>query len=54
MADAIRVIDAPALMLCGDSSGDRGTGELPARLAHEFGAAQALGLVTTRCEERII
>ena len=45
MANAIRVIDAPALVLCGDRSSDRGTGDLAALLAHEFGAAQALGLL---------
>jgi len=36
----------PALVLCGDRSADRGTGALPAFLAHELGASQALGLVT--------
>ena len=36
----------PALVLCGDRSVDRGTGALPAFVAHELGAAQALGLVT--------
>ena len=35
----------PDLVLCGDRSVDRGTGALPAYLAHELGAAQALGLV---------
>jgi len=35
----------PALVLAGDRSADRGTGALPAYLAHELGAAQALGLV---------
>src|SRR5690606_24030261 len=35
----------PALVLTGDRSADRGTGALPAYLAHELGAAQALGLV---------
>jgi electron transfer flavoprotein beta subunit len=33
------------LVLCGDRSADRGTGAVPAFLAHELGAAQALGLV---------
>jgi electron transfer flavoprotein beta subunit len=33
------------LVLCGDRSADRGTGALPAFLAHELGVAQALGLV---------
>ncbi|HEY6277406.1 MAG TPA: mycofactocin-associated electron transfer flavoprotein beta subunit, partial [Streptosporangiaceae bacterium] len=36
----------PALVLCGDRSAGRGTGALPAFLAHELGAAQALGLVS--------
>jgi electron transfer flavoprotein beta subunit len=36
----------PALVLCGDRSADRGTGALPAFLAHELGAAQAPGLVS--------
>jgi electron transfer flavoprotein beta subunit len=35
----------PALVLCGDRSADRGTGALPAFLAHELGASPALGLV---------
>jgi electron transfer flavoprotein beta subunit len=35
----------PTLVLCGDRSADRGTGALPAFLAHQLGAAQALGLV---------
>jgi electron transfer flavoprotein beta subunit len=34
------------LVLCGDRSADRGTGALPAFLAHELGVAQALGLVS--------
>lgn len=38
--------DRPALVLCGDRSAGRGTGALPAFLAHELGAAQALGLVS--------
>jgi electron transfer flavoprotein beta subunit len=36
----------PGLVLCGDRSAGRGTGALPAFLAHELGAAQALGLVS--------
>ena len=36
----------PALVLCGDRSADRGTGALPAFLAGELGAVQALGLVS--------
>jgi electron transfer flavoprotein beta subunit len=42
--------DKPALVLCGDRSADRGTGALPAFLAHELGASQALGLVTLETE----
>ena len=45
LAGAVRQ-QRPALVLCGDRSGDRGTGALPAFLAHELGAAQALGLVS--------
>jgi electron transfer flavoprotein beta subunit len=40
----------PELVLCGDRSADRGTGALPAFLAHELGAAQALGLVALDIE----
>jgi len=36
----------PELVVCGDQSIDRGTGALPAFVAHELGAAQALGLVS--------
>jgi len=35
----------PAVVMCGDRSSDRGTGALPAFLAHRLGAVQALGLV---------
>ena len=45
LAAAVRPM-GPALVVCGDRSGDRGTGALPAFLAHELGAAQALGLVS--------
>ena len=41
---------APSLVLCGDRSADRGTGALPAFLAHELGAAQALGLVSLEAD----
>ncbi len=47
---AIRTVGEPALVLCGDRSPDRGTGALPALLAHELGAAQALGLVDLRAD----
>lgn len=43
---AIAPFGQPSLVLCGDRSVDRGTGALPAFLAHELGAAQALGLVS--------
>ncbi len=36
---------APAVVVCGDRSSDRGTGALPAYVAAELAAAQALGLV---------
>lgn len=42
---ALAAYGRPALVMCGDRSADRGTGALPAFLAHELGAAQALGLV---------
>jgi electron transfer flavoprotein beta subunit len=42
---AVRGFGSPDLVLCGDRSVDRGTGALPAYLAHELGCAQALGLV---------
>ncbi len=48
LAAAIRIAAGaagPALVLTGDRSADRGTGALPAYLARELGAAQALGLV---------
>jgi electron transfer flavoprotein beta subunit len=41
----------PELVICGDRTPDRGTGALPAFLAHELGAAQALGLVSLGTEE---
>jgi electron transfer flavoprotein beta subunit len=43
---AIRTVGEPDLVLCGDRSADRGTGATPAYVAHELGAAQALGLVS--------
>ena len=46
LAAAIRTVGSPTLVLCGDRSCDRGTGALPAFLAHELDAAQALGLVS--------
>ena len=50
LATAIRRVGPPALVLCGDRSSDRGTGALPAFLAHELEAAQALGLVSLEPE----
>ena len=45
LVDAMTPFGHPSVVLCGDRSIDRGTGALPAYLAHELGAAQALGLV---------
>ncbi len=42
---AVEPFGRPDLVLCGDRSADRGTGALPAYVAHELDAAQALGLV---------
>jgi electron transfer flavoprotein beta subunit len=39
------IVAGSDFVLCGDYSADRGTGSVPAFLAHELGAAQALGLV---------
>jgi electron transfer flavoprotein beta subunit len=53
---ARRVVEAvgpgshPSLVVCGDRSVDRGTGSFPAFVAHELGAAQALGLVSLETE----
>jgi electron transfer flavoprotein beta subunit len=47
---AIRTVGEPDLVLCGDRSADRGTGTIPAYVAHELGAAQALGLVSLSVE----
>ncbi len=49
---AIAPFGPPALVLCGDRSVDRGTGSLPAFLAHRLGAAQALGLVDLEVPRR--
>ena len=40
----------PDLVLCADRSADRGTGALPAYVAHELGAVQAPGLVSLQLE----
>lgn len=42
---AVAPFGVPAVVVCGDRSADRGTGALPAFIAHHLGAAQALGLV---------
>jgi electron transfer flavoprotein beta subunit len=47
---AIAPYGRPSVVLCGDRSADRGTGALPAFLAHELHAAQALGLVSLGVE----
>ena len=39
------LISHASVVLCGDYSPDRGTGSVPAFLAHELGFAQALGLI---------
>lgn len=51
MAAAILTSGVPDLVLCGDRSIDRGTGALPAYLAHELHLAQALGLVALKVAE---
>lgn len=40
-----RVATGSSVVLCGDYSLDRGSGSVPAFVAHRLGAAQALGLV---------
>jgi len=42
----------PAVVVCGDRSVTGGTGALPALLAHELGAAQALGLAALTVDGR--
>jgi electron transfer flavoprotein beta subunit len=42
LAHAVR---GAAIVTCGDQSSDRGSGSVPAFVAHHIGAAQALGLV---------
>jgi len=37
--------DSDVVVVCGDASADRGSGSVPAFLADELGAAQALGLI---------
>ena len=50
---AIAPFGRPDLVLCGDRSADRGTGAVPAYLAHELGASQALGLVSVVAESAL-
>jgi len=38
------------VVVCGDYSADRGSGTVPAYLAHQLGAAQALGLISAEPE----
>jgi len=45
------VLGDAAVVLCGDASLDRGTGAVPAFLAGELGAEQALGLVAVHMPE---
>jgi electron transfer flavoprotein beta subunit len=40
-----------AVVVCGDHSADRGSGTFPAHLAHQLGAAQALGLIELEAGE---
>ncbi len=51
IAAALAPLGPVAAVLCGDRSPDRGTGAMPAFLAHELGAAQALGLVSVRPDD---
>ena len=53
LVTAIRTVGEPTLVLCGDHSPDRGTGALPAQLAHALGAAQALGLVALQVDPQV-
>lgn len=54
-AQALAPVLSPAdlgasLVVCGDHSADRGSGSVPAFLAHELGFGQALGLVEVGAE----
>lgn len=51
MAPVLRAADT-AVVMCGDWSLDRGSGSVPAYLAHELHAAQALGCVSVEREAR--
>ncbi len=52
LASAItRIVgDDDVVVVCGDTSADRGSGSVPAFLAHELDAAQALGLIQAVAE----
>ena len=50
LAGAMGQLGEPALVICGDRSALRGTGAVPALLAHHLGASQALGLVSLQFE----
>ncbi len=50
VAASVQAAGPPALVICGDHSSDRGTGAFPAFVAHELGAAQALGLVDLQAD----
>ena len=50
LAATIRSIGRPLLVVCGDRSPITGTGAVPAMLAQQIGAAQALGLVSLSFE----
>jgi electron transfer flavoprotein beta subunit len=50
VAVGVQAVAPPALVICGDHSTDRGTGAFPAFVAHELGAAQALGLVDLQAD----
>ena len=47
------VLGDAAMVVCGDASLDRGTGAVPAFLAGELGAEQALGLVAVHVPEQM-
>lgn len=46
------VLAGAAVVCCGDASLDRGSGSVPAFLAHELGAGQALGVIALESAER--
>ncbi|MGO8874070.1 MAG: mycofactocin-associated electron transfer flavoprotein beta subunit [Acidimicrobiales bacterium] len=48
MVQALDPFGPITVVVCGDRSVDRGTGAIPAYLAHELDAVQALGLVSLR------